>query len=245
MCEKLNRYGLSVFKVALTSALCLFGLLSMIYVAFTTNEMFSYFYCLATVPFVALPLIMSALFRWRMNLPFYLLFTFYTLGPLLGAVYNLYYYTAWWDDLLHVLAGTIFAVVGAQLAYSFNKNNKTSYVFAAFFGVLLSMGIAVVWEFFEYSSDVLLHSDMQADSIINTIYTKINRTDGLADVYENITNTVVDGKSMGINGYLDIGLVDTMSDMFVETLGAVAFFIYVLFDKDRHPMIDSLAKENK
>lgn len=245
MCEKLNRFGLSSFKVVLTATLCLFGLLSMIYVAFTTNEMFSYFYCLATIPFVALPLVMSILFRWRMNLPFYLLFTFYTLGPLLGAVYNLYYHTTWWDDLLHILAGTIFAVVGAQIAYSLNKNNKISCVFAAFFGVLLSMGIAVIWEFFEYSSDVLLHSDMQADSIINTIYTKINRNDGLADVYENITNTVVDGKSMGINGYLDIGLIDTMSDMFVETLGAVAFFIYVLFDRDRHPMIVPLTKENK
>ena len=245
MCEKLNRFGLSTFKVVLTATLCLFGLLSMIYVAFTTNEMFSYFYCLATVPFVALPLVISVLFRWRMNLPFYLLFTFYTLGPLLGAVYNLYYHTTWWDDLLHILAGTIFAVVGAQLAYFFNKNNKTSYVFAAFFGVLLSMGIAVVWEFFEYSSDVLLHSDMQADSIINTIYTKINRNDGLADVYENITNTVVNGQSMGINGYLDIGLIDTMNDMFVETLGALAYFVYVLFDRDRHPMIASLAKENK
>ena len=245
MCEKLNRFGLSTFKVVLTATLCLFGLLSMIYVAFTTNEMFSYFYCLATVPFVALPLVMSILFRWRMNLPFYLLFTFYALGPMLGAVYNLYYYTAWWDDLLHLLAGTVFAVVGAQLAYFFNKNNKTSYMFAAFFGVLLSMGIAVVWEFFEYSSDVLLHSDMQADSIINTIYTKINRNDGLADVYENITNTVVDGKSMGINGYLDIGLIDTMSDMFVETLGALAYFVYVLFDRDRHPMIVPLTKENK
>ena len=106
------------------------------------------------------------------------------------------------------------------------------------------MGIAVVGEFFEYSSDVLLHSDMQADSIVNAIYTKINRNDGLADVYENITNTVVDGKSMGINGYLDIGLIDTMSDMFVETLGAVIFLVYVLFDRNRHPFIVSCTKEH-
>ena len=244
MCEKLNRFGLSVFKVALTSALCLFGLLSMIYVAFTTNEMFSYFYCLATVPFVALPLVMSILFRWRMNLPFYLLFTFYALGPILGAVYNLYYYTAWWDDLLHLLAGTVFAIVGAQLTYVFNKNNKTSYVLAAVFGVLLSMGVAVLWECFEYFSDVLIHSDMQADTIINTIYTKIGRNDGLADVYENITNTAINGQPLGINGYLDIGLVDTMGDMIAETLGAVIFLVYVLFDRNRHPFIVSCTKEH-
>ena len=151
MNEKLAKYGLSMFKVILTSSLCLIGLLSMIYVANTTNELFSYFYCLATFAFVALPLILSVVFKWKMNLFFYLLFTFYTCGPLLGAVYNFYYYTSWWDILLHVLAGTVFAVVGAQLTNVLNKNNKTSYLFSAIFGVLLSIVIAVCWEFFEYA----------------------------------------------------------------------------------------------
>ena len=237
MKNKLQRYGLSVFQVTLTLILCLVGLLSMIYVAMTTGEMFSYFYCLATVAFVALPLVLSVLFRWRMNLFFYLLFTFYTFGPLLGAVYNFYYFTSWWDDLLHLLAGTVFAVVGAQLSVVLNKNNKTSYVFAAVFGVLLSVFIAVVWEIFEYSSDVFLHSDMQADTVIDSIFTKINRVDGIADAYENITETVVNGQSLGIQGYLDIGLIDTMRDMILETAGALILPVYVLIDRNRHPMI--------
>ena len=237
MKEKLNSLGLSVFKVVLTSVLCLIGLLSTIYVALTTNELFSYFYCIATIPFVALPLIMTILFRWKMNLFFYILFSFYAFGPLLGAVYNFYYYTSWWDDLLHLLAGTVFAVVGAELAVLLNKNNKTSYMFAAVFGILLSIGIAVVWEFFEYSSDTFLHSDMQADTIINIINTKINRTDGIADVFNNITETYVNGQSLGINGYLDIGLIDTMRDMMLETFGALILLVYVIFDKNKHPMI--------
>lgn len=240
MKEKLKQSGLSAFQVAVTLVLCLAGLLSTVYVALTSNELFSYFYCLATVVFVALPLIMSILFRWKMNLFFYLLFTFYTFGPLLGAVYNFYYYTSWWDILLHLLAGTVFAVVGAQLSYVLNRQNKTSYLFAAVFGVILSIAIAVVWEIFEYSSDVFLHSDMQADTIIEAIYTKINRTDGLADVYEGITETAVNGQSLGINGYLDIGLIDTMHDMIIETAGALIFLVYVLIDRNRHPMIVSL-----
>lgn len=240
MKEKLKQSGLSGFQVSVTLVLCLTGLLSTVYVALTSNELFSYFYCLATVAFVALPLIMSILFHWKMNLFFYLLFTFYTIGPLLGAVYNFYYYTSWWDILLHLLAGTVFAVVGAQLSYVLNRQNKTSYLFAAVFGVILSIAIAVVWEIFEYSSDVFLHSDMQADTIIEAIYTKINRTDGLADVYEGITETVVNGQSLGINGYLDIGLIDTMHDMIIETAGALIFLVYVLIDRNRHPMIVSL-----
>ena len=240
MKEKLRKYGLSVFKVSLTSILALLGLLSTIYVALTTNELFSYFYCIATIPFVALPLILSVLFRWRMNLFFYLLFTFYACGPILGAVYNFYYLTSWWDILLHLLAGTVFAVVGAQLSNVLNKNNQTSYIFAAVFGVLLSISIAVVWEMFEYSSDTFLGSDMQADTIINVINTKINRTDGIADAYTNITETYVNGQSLGINGYLDIGLIDTMHDMIIETVGALVYLVYVLFDRNKHPMISTL-----
>ncbi len=245
MKEKLNDYGLSVFKVALTFILSLAGLLSAVYVALTTNELFSYFYCIATALFVALPLAMSVLFRWRMNLPFYILFTFYTFGPLLGAVYNFYYYTTWWDVLLHVLAGTVFAVVGAQLAYVLSRKNEPSYVLAVVFGVLVSVAIAVVWEIYEYSSDVFLNSDMQADTVINIINTKINRTDGLADTYGNITETAVNGVSLGIRGYLDIGLIDTMHDMILETVGALVFPLYVIFDRNRHPLIVSLKKNGK
>lgn len=240
MNEKLNKYGLSMFKVIFTSLLCLISLLSIIYVANTTNELFSYFYCIAIFVFVALPLIMSVMFKWKMNLFFYLLFSFYAFGPLLGAVYNFYYYTSWWDILLHVLAGTVFAVVGAQLTTVLNRNNKTSYMFSAIFGVLLSIVIAVLWEFFEYSCDVFLNSDMQADTIITAINTKINRTDGIADVYQNITETLVNGQSLGIKGYLDIGLIDTMHDMINETLGALIFIVYVLFDRNKHPMITDL-----
>lgn len=243
MKEKLEKVGLSIPKTILSLTLSLFGLLSIIYVALTNNELFSYFYCLATVVFAALPLILSVLFRWKMNFLFYLLFSFYCFGPLLGAVYNLYYFITWWDDLLHILAGLIFAVVGANLAYVMNKNRNISYVFAAFFGVLISMGIAMVWEFYEFSSDMLLHSDMQSDTIIYDIYTKINRFDGGVDAFENIQETIVNGESLGIVGYLDIGLIDTMTDMFVETMGAVAFFIYVIIDKNRHPMIQSIKKE--
>lgn len=239
---QLEVVGLSIFKVCFTAILCLICLLSIIFVAINGGEVFSYFYCIATFFFVALPTVMSIIFKWKMNTLFYIVFSIYAFGPLLGAVYNLYYHLSWWDGFLHLLAGTIFAAVGAQVAYLINKNNKTSYIFAAIFGVLVSIGIAVFWEFFEYGCDRLLGSDMQADTIINEIITKINRTDGSVDIFKNITGTLVNGESLGINGYLDIGLIDTMTDMIVETLGALAFLIFVLFDRNKHPMIESCKK---
>lgn len=234
---KLKERGLTAPYLILTGVLCLIGFLSIIYVAFTSNATFSYFYCLATVGFALLPPALMLVFRWKMNYLFYLFFSLYTLGPLLGAVYNFYYMTSWWDDLLHAMAGTVFAVVGAYLAIYLNKGQKLSYLLTGIFGVLFSIAIAVFWEFYEYASDMLLGSDMQSDTIINTLITKIGNSDGSVTVFEGITNTTVNGQSLGVNGYIDIGIIDTMTDMIVETLGALVYFVYALIDKDRHPLI--------
>lgn len=240
MKEKLSKFGLNYFKVIFTSVLCLFCLGSIIYVALTSNELFSYFYCIATFCFVLLPLALSITFKWKMSNLFYIVFTIYTFGPILGAVYNFYYHISWWDIFLHVTAGAVFAAVGTMLAEHLNRGNKTNFILVAMFGLLLSIGIAVFWEFFEYGSDALLNSDMQADTIITDIYTKINRTDGLTDVFENITITTVNGESLNIAGYLDIGLIDTMWDMITETIGAVVVFLFILFTKNKFPLIKSV-----
>ena len=84
---------------------------------------------------------------------------------------------------------------------------------------------------------------MQADTIVDFINTKINRTDGIVDSYNGITETIVNGQSLGINGYLDIGLIDTMNDMIIETVGALVFLVYALVDKNKHPMIVGLKND--
>lgn len=239
MKEKLEKFGLTIPKLVLTSIFVIIGFASMIYVRFTSNTLFSYFYCLATVGFALLPLILCMLMRWNMNFWFYLYFSLYTMGPLVGAVYNVYYLTSWWDDLLHFMAGTVFAVVGARLVITLNKKHPVSYVFAAVFGILLSVGIAVCWEFYEHASDRLLNSDMQADTIVEVFNTKINSTDGSVHNFHDITSTIIttaDGKAYKFDGYLDIGLYDTMNDLLVETLGALLLLVYIAFDRNKHPL---------
>ena len=46
---------------------------------------------------------------------------------------------------------------------------------------------------------------------------------------DNITSTVVNGEALNIQGYLDIGLYDTMKDLFVNFIGAVVFSIFGFF----------------
>lgn len=40
---------------------------------------------------------------------------------------------------------------------------------------------------------------------------------------------MIDGQALNINGYLDIGLIDTMEDLFVNFIGAIIFSIFGFF----------------
>ena len=78
---------------------------------------------------------------------------------------------------------------------------------------------------------------MQKDRIIHTINTvaldetrtnKVVTISGITEVYFE------DGQALGLGGYLDIGLIDTMKDLMVNFAGAVAFsFIGYFYTKSR------------
>ena len=237
MLLKLKERGLDGVKLTITVLLFVAALLSLIPVVMRRGDAFSYIYCFITALFALLPPVLTLLLKWEMSLGFYEIFSLYTAGPLLGAVYKLYYLTSWWDILLHALAGFLFAVVGAHLAASLNKGRETSLALYVVLGVAISLCVAVLWEFFEYGADFLLGCDMQTDTVIDAFVTKLGGADGGVVGYEGITHVTVNGKPLGEGGYIDIGLIDTMSDMLYEALGAILFAVYAIFDRGRHPLI--------
>lgn len=237
MLLKLKERGLGKAKLAVTAALLALALLSIIPVAIGRGDVFSYIYCFITALFALLPPVLILLLGWEMQFGFYVVFSLYTAGPLLGAVYKLYYVTSWWDVLLHALAGFLFAVVGAHFVTALNKGKEASYALCIVFGLLTSLCVAVLWEFFEYGADVVLGTDMQTDTVIGAFVTKLGGVDGSVVGYEGITDVTVNGRSLGQGGYIDIGLIDTMSDMLYEAIGAALFAVYALFDRGRHPLI--------
>ena len=144
-----------------------------------------------------------------------------------------------WDTILHALNGFICAGVGFGLIDILNRNEKIkmnlSPIFVCLFSFCFSMTAGTVWEFFEFGVDMLLGRDMQKDTIINSI-NSVLLSGGTNDVtrIKEISETVINGKSLGINGYLDIGLIDTMKDLLVNFVGAVIFnFVGYFYLKDR------------
>lgn len=91
-------------------------------------------------------------------------------------------------------------------------------------------------QFFEFSADNFTKIDMQKDRVITQISSVAINANNNAPVWvKDIVKTQIyskDGSVMTIeNGYLDIGLIDTMKDLFVNFLGAVIFsiigFLYI------------------
>ena len=195
---------------------------------------------LGTVALVTVPLAAERLCGLRLHTGFFLFCMVYAMGPMLGKAYKLYYLTNWWDKLLHTTGGLVFAVVGVCLARGLNGGQEVSPALQAVFGLCFSVAVAAVWELFEYGMDCWFAMDMQGDTLVNAIHSYIlSDTPGVLYNVPEIRETVINGVALPAAGYLDIGLIDTMHDVLVETLGAVIVTVWQLVDGGKHPLICS------
>lgn len=156
-------------------------------------------------------------------------------AEILGEIQAYYLKFPFWDTVLHTVNGFLMAAIGFALVDILNRSKKFSIqlspAFVAIVAFCFSMTIGVVWEFFECGMDQLFGLDMQKDTIVHTIKsvmldpTKSNRPVAIRD----IQSVMVNGQDLGLGGYLDIGLLDTMKDLFVNFIGAVVFSILGYF----------------
>ena len=145
-----------------------------------------------------------------------------------------------WDSILHTTTGFLCAAFGFALIDILNRNDKIKFqlspIYVALVAFCFSMTVGVIWEFFECTMDQLFFLDMQKDTVVNTIGSiMLDPTGGnTSTVLKNITDVIVvqaDGTqtALGLGGYLDIGLLDTMEDLFVNFIGALTFSVFGYF----------------
>ena len=231
-------------KTTLTVYLVLRGLIIFILIrAVLRREYQSVFLCSLSLVLMIMPSIISR--RLKIVLPdtleiVILLFIF--AAEILGELNSFYVRVPHWDTMLHTINGFLCAAIGFALVDMMNRNDRFTFqlspLYLAIVSFCFSMTVGVLWEFFEFSGDYFLGMDMQKDTIVTAIHT--------VNLDPTLTNTVVhvrdiadvilvhaDGsqQAMGLGGYLDIGIIDTMKDLFVNFIGAVVFscigYVYV------------------
>lgn len=161
-------------------------------------------------------------------------------AEIMGEIGAYYIKHPYWDTVLHTLNGFLCAAIGFSLLDLLNRQKKVTFqlspLYLAVVAFCFSMTVGVVWEFFECAMDQLFYLDMQKDIIVHQIGSvKLDPTGGNTPVHlRDIVDVIVvqgDGTqtALGLGGYLDIGLLDTMMDLFVNFVGALVFSIIGFF----------------
>lgn len=180
------------------------------------------------------PFLIEKWFKCKINTLTLLCSILYALGPLMGDMLHLYYTTGWWDKLLHFTGGIMFAMLGVFLPQMLS-DQRFPVSLCAVFALCFSITISVCWEFCEYGIDQLFGTDLQHSMVVHDIHSHLLAEEvGEVGSIGSITEVTVNGESLPLNGYLDIGLNDTMLDMLVESFGALIYVVIYVLDKGRH-----------
>ena len=242
--EKVNKPKRKILGKHITESkkvFALYAILRLLVVAVMVAQFFNgnyenVFLCILTLILFLVPSFIEM--NFKVDIPdaleaIVLLFIF--AAEILGEISAYYITFPYWDTMLHTLNGFLAAAIGFSMVDLLNRNEHFSFqlspIFMSVVAFCFSMTIGVIWEFFECGMDMFFGLDMQKDTIVHTINSVM--LDPLGGNHptaiHGITQVTVNWPELGLGGYLDIGLLDTMQDLFVNFIGAVVFSIFGFF----------------
>lgn len=194
------------------------------------------FLCLLTLMLMLMPSVLQATLKIEFpSLLEIIILVFIFAAEILGEISAFYMKFPYWDTILHTLNGFLCAAIGFSLVDIMNRERKLKFemspLFMAITAFCFSMTIGVLWEFLEFGVDTFCNLDMQKDTVITAIsstYLDPTQTNQCMHI-DNITDVMINGNSLNVGGYLDIGLHDTMFDLIVNFIGAVVFSVMGFF----------------
>ena len=168
------------------------------------------------------------LFRFKCPQALLVFVYVYALFCFLGEAYNLYTIVKPLDVLMHAFSGLLSGLFGYMLATAFIDPDagRKQFFGCLFIGLLFSVFVSTLWEFYEFLRSLLTGMDHEEDAVIHSIHSfALSGTHDYPLVLDRIVKTRIyyDGgeRVYEIGGYLDIGLYDTLSDMISGTFGGL------------------------
>jgi len=222
---------------------------------FYSKNFESGFLCILTLILLMMPSLIQV--TLKIEFPIVLeitLLLFIFAAEILGEIHAFYVIFPFWDTVLHTLNGFLMAAIGLSLVNLLNKSDKLTFslspLFTAIVAFCFSMTIGVIWEMFEFGMDQIFLLDMQKDTIIHQISSVLLDPNGGNTPYKiaGIKEVFVNGTEVGVGGYMDIGLIDTMYDLIVNFIGAAIFSVigyYYVKNKDTTSIAERLIPKRK
>lgn len=198
------------------------------------------FLCALTLILFTIPTILDKKFSIELpNTLEVIILLFIFSAEIMGEINAYYLKLSYWDTMLHTINGFLMAAIGFALIDILNRSDKVSFslspMFVALSAFCFSMTTGVLWEFFEWSGDMFFLTDMQKDTWLPVVTSVEFNPAGINKAITIPFNELVtSGKLTEYGAYLDVGLHDTMKDMFVNFIGAVVFSIIgIIYIKNR------------
>ena len=190
------------------------------------------FLCIFTLIMFSIPSIIDK--RYKVRLPIGIELSIYAISfctAILGEIQEYYLKVSGWDKLMHFSCGMGLAAIFVFILTVVDKESKIlniSIFYKAIFVFCFTITVLVFWEFFEFAADNVLGKDMQKDVIVDKITSvTLNEDRRNKPVKVKIDSLKINEEDWikKYGGYLDIGLYDTMYDLFLGALGAATYSI--------------------
>ncbi len=195
--------------------------------------------CILTLTLISMPSILERVLKIQLPTTMeVIILCFVFAAEIMGEIGNCYTRIQGWDTILHIINGFLCAAVGFALIDMLNRSKHTSLklspIYLAVSAFCFSMTVGVLWEFFEFAADQIFLFDMQKDFVVTSFSSaRLGTLYGteLVTVQDisKTTITLADGQIICFDGYLDIGIIDTMKDLFVNFIGAIFFSVIGFF----------------
>lgn len=199
------------------------------------------FICILTLILFKIPKFINKTLKLKLTPTLEIMAYFFIFAAqILGEIKNFYEIFPNWDTILHTINGFLMGSFFLSLINVLNKEKvELSPLFISICTFCFSMTIGILWEFGEYSIDKYFYKDCQKDTIVkNVVSEKFGKN---KEILSNIKTEIhTDNEIIIIDGYLDIGLIDTMEDLFVNFLGAIIFsyFCYFYLDSKKYKFLE-------
>lgn len=177
--------------------------------------------CFLIVPISLIVPMLNKIFK--LQIPLYLnvtvcVFAFISLN--LGGTLDFYHFIPYYDKFLHTAFGLGASYLILILFTFLNHGKITNWPFAFIINLLVVLGLAAVWEVYEFYSEVFIGGDPQR----------------WKPILEEVGEMTVKDFFLTYNP-----LVDTMLDIVVALIGNLIFFLVILIDaKTKRKIISAI-----
>lgn len=192
------------------------------------------FYCLLAIFIFFIPMFGEKLLRISIPAGLKLIILLFAIAAnICGEIFGFYIRLPFWDSVLHIIWGFAAGAVGCGFLQMLNPNGKHDNTrryafFSALFCLCFSIATGVLWEFCEFFMDSVFLLDMQKDAYVGAVSSVLLNPQGENSAVKVIIESlVVNGRTW--KGYIDIGLTDTMKDLYVNSGGALLFAVCAAF----------------